>query len=60
MKSTGAVLATALLLGACSYGGMYDFELELRSDAVKLKPVTEEPRGRRSHCSPADTKKNWC
>ena len=60
MRSISAVLATALFLGACSYGGMFGFELELRSDAVKLKPVTEELGGRRSHCSPADAKKNWC
>ena len=60
MKSIGAVSATALLLGACSYGGMLGFELEIRSDVVKFNPVTEELGGRRSHCSPADVKKNWC
>ncbi len=60
MKSMGAALATALLLGACSYGGMFGIELEVRSDVVKFKPVTEELGERRSHCSPADTKKNWC
>ncbi len=60
MKPRGAVIVAVLLLGACSYGGMFGFELELRSDVVKLKPVTEELGGRRSHCSPADAKKNWC
>ncbi len=60
MKSIGAVLATTLLLGACSYGGMFGIELELSSDGVKFKPVTAEVGESRSHCSPGHANKNWC
>ena len=60
MRSIGAVLATALLLSGCSYGGMFGIELDVRFDGVKFKPVTEELSGRRSHCAPTGTKKVWC
>ena len=60
MKSIGAVLAAALLLGACSHLGMLGFELEITADAVKFKPMAEEVSGDRSHCSPGDAKQNWC
>lgn len=60
MKSTAAVLAAVLLLSACSYNGLLGFELEIRSDAVNVKPVTDEVTEYRSHCPPGGAKKYAC
>ena len=60
MKSLGAVLAAAVLLGACSHVGMFGFELKITSDEVTVMPLAEDVGGDRSHCSPGDAKKNWC
>ena len=60
MKSLGAVLAAAMLLGACSYIGMFGFELKITSDEVTVMPMAEDAGGDRSHCPPGDAKINWC
>jgi len=57
MKSIGAVLATALLLGACSISGP---KVKVEPAVVKVKPVTVELGGSNSHCPPGHAKKNWC
>jgi hypothetical protein len=60
MKSLGAVLAAAMLLGACSNIGMFGFELKITSDEVTVMPLAEDAGADRSHCTPGDVKKNWC
>jgi len=57
MKSIGAVLAAALILGACSISGP---KFKLEPAVVKVEPVTVEVGGSRSHCPPGHAKKNWC
>jgi len=57
MKSIGAVLAAALLLGACTISGP---KVKVEPAVVKVKPVTVEVGGSRSHCPPGHAKKNWC
>ena len=57
MKSIGAVLATALLLGACSVSWP---KVKVEPAVVKVKPVTVEVGGSNSHCPPGHAKKNWC
>ncbi len=60
MKSIGAVLAAALILGACSISGP---KVKLEPAVVKVKPVTVELGGGHSHCPPGHAKKkkkNWC
>ena len=60
MKSIGAALAAVLLLGACSYNGLLGFEVEIRSDTVNLKPVSDEVSEYRSHCLPGKANKYSC
>ncbi len=57
MKSIGAILAAALLLGACTISGP---KVKLEPAIVKVKPVTVEVGGSSSHCPPGHAKKNWC
>ncbi len=57
MKSIGAVLAAALLLGACTVSGP---KVKIEPAVVKIKPVTVEVGGNRSHCPPGHAKKKWC
>ena len=60
MKSIGAVLATAMLLSACSHIGMLGFEFQITPDAVKIKPMAEEASEIRSHCPKGHPTKSWC
>ena len=60
MKSLGAVLAAAMLLGACSRMGLFGVELKITSDEVTVMPLAEDAGSDRSYCSPGDAKKNWC
>jgi hypothetical protein len=60
MKSMGAVLAAVLMLNGCAYNGLLGFELEITSDAVSVRPVTDEVTEFRAHCLPGDADKNWC
>ncbi len=60
MKSIGAVLATVMLLSACSHIGMLGFEFEITPDAVKFTPMADEASESRSHCPPGHPTKNWC
>jgi hypothetical protein len=56
MKSIGAVLAVALIPGACSISGP---KVKAEPAIVKVKPVTVEVGGSRSDCPPGHAKKNW-
>ncbi len=57
MKSIGVVLATAVLLGACTVSGP---RVKMDPDIVKVEPVKVEIGGGPSHCPPGHAKKNWC
>lgn len=57
MKSIGVVLATAVLLGACTVSGP---RVKMDPDIVKVEPVKVEIGGGSSHCPPGHAKKNWC
>jgi hypothetical protein len=63
MKSIGAVLAAALLLGACTISGP---KVKVKPVVVKVDPVTVEVGGGHTHCPPGHAKKkskkkkNWC
>ena len=57
MKSIGTVLLATLLMGGCSHVGMLGFELEITTDDVSLRPVTEQTH---LDCSPESTSENWC
>lgn len=57
MKSIGAVLATAIALGACTYSGP---RVKVDPGVVKIEPVKTEVGGGPAHCPPGHAKKNWC
>lgn len=53
MRSIGAVVAAAVLLGACSSLGQIGVAVEIRPDSVGLVPMESETGEGRSTC-PAD------
>ena len=57
MKPIVMVLLAALLLGGCSSLGMLGFELEIRTDDMSLRPVTEQNH---FDCAPESTNQSWC
>lgn len=57
MKAIGAMLAAVLILGACSVSGP---KVKVDPAVVKVKPVTVEVGGSRSHCPPGHARKGWC
>ena len=60
MKSTCAVLAAALVLGACSHGDILGIELEINSDGVNFMPMSVEGGGSRSRCPQEYTREDLC
>ena len=60
MKSMCAVLATALVLGACSHNDILGIELEIKSDEVKFMPMSVEAGESRSQCPPEHARINLC
>lgn len=60
MRPIGAVLAAALLLGACSNVGLLGVGLEITPDAVNFVPMASETGEGRSHCTAGHVRRFSC
>jgi len=57
LKSTCVVMTAAMLLTACSISGP---KVKVEPPEVRMKSVTVETGGTKTHCPPGHAKKNWC